>query len=454
MGKITKAMDTILDMSKAARMKRAKEMGFNEYPVFHGTSREFQQFDPHAIGTYSSIDTKGNISLTPFPEVAKNYATGDAKKVGNKYFTQEYDDELERMVSIEVTPKVMELRYRGKIKEVDAGGRAHDPNWMIEQEKLAQKEGFDGVQYRNFEDSAFYNPLQGSTDTLKIFDPKNLRSVDAAFDPEKSDSANILASYAPVGLLAGATALGLQNRELQAADDEDFTRNQQKILKKVENRLYKNLTTKQKNIVTAARKRQRARQAVQKRKQQEAREKQIAQLDEQLTQGAIKASHLSENQIDEIRRYRESKLPELSGISKNISYPTALTALTATDPYEIAAILKRNDSDLSEITTPDGEVLIHNRRTGAIASLNKPGLSKMDLVQGAGLMGLLGTAALTRGASTQALTGMGLMGAVEGSQAAKGGDFNVSEVLMEGLFPFGASKVAQTAKSFKNWIGN
>jgi len=248
--------------------------------------------------------------------------------------------------------------------------------------------------------------------------------------------------------------LGLKNEEVQASDLPELTNKQKQIIKSVENRIYKDMTPKQKNILAVVKKRQRARQAVQKREQQEVRKKHIVQLDEQLKRGEIKANQLSENQIDEIRRFRDSKLPELSGISEKISYPTALTAMTAMDPYEMASILKREDQDLAEITTPDGEVLLINRRTGAIASLNKPGLSKMDLVQGAGLTGLLGMAALTRGASTQALAGMGLMGVTEGAQAVKGGNFNTGEVVLEGLLPFGASKVAQKVKGFKNWLLN
>lgn len=454
MGKIKKAIDVALDMSESARKKRAKEMGFSDSPVYHGTNKQFDQFDPYHKGAYSSSDTEGNISLTPYQNVAKNYASGDAKKIGEKYYLSEYDDELERMMQVEVTPRVMELLYRGKIKNVDAAGKSHDPKWMIEQERLAKAEGFDGVQYQNFQDSAFYSPLEGSTETLKIFDPKNLRSVDAAFDPSKIDSSNLLANYAPVGVMAGAAALGLQNQEAQASDELALTNKQKHILDAVESRLYKDMTPRQKNIISNAKKRQRGRggvEAKQRKQRDEQEQAAIANINQRLESGEITASQLSKNQIDQVRQYRESQLPELTGLSDRISYSTALAAATTTDPYEMAAILKQDDSDLAEITTPDGEVLMHNRRTGAITSLNRPGFSKVDVIQGGALMGLLGLAGLTRGRGPQVLAGMGLMGAAEGAQTAKGGDFDLADVLLEGLLPLIGGRIGPGFDAVKHW---
>ena len=57
--------------------------------------------------------------------------------------------------------------------------------------KAAQDAGFDGIVYG---------------DETVVFDPKNIRSADAEFDPEKTQSSNLLASPAPAAIGAGLLA--------------------------------------------------------------------------------------------------------------------------------------------------------------------------------------------------------------------------------------------------------
>lgn len=248
------AAEGALDMSQAARMQRAREQGFNTANRFYvGTQADFEAFDPNFVGKFSSADTAGNISLTPSPSIASRYAeaAGDPisqyipkqgidmnawnaaksnlaelgknisalQSVNNfDMWSQEYrkvSDEiinarkkLSQMSNIVNSTKganVIPVYVRGQIKQVDAYGKAHDPNWMIQQQNIARKEGFDGVQFMGLEDAPGFDPIHGIADTLKIFDPSNIRSVNAAFDPAKRGSANLSAGI--MGTAVGLSAL-------------------------------------------------------------------------------------------------------------------------------------------------------------------------------------------------------------------------------------------------------
>jgi len=90
---------------------------------------------------------------------------------------------------------VMPLMVRGRMKDVDMEGVQYDPDDvdLSGLVRSAKSEGFDGLRMNNFSDEAgygVYNPASHSV----VFDPKNIRSVNAAFDPAKADSANLLAA--------------------------------------------------------------------------------------------------------------------------------------------------------------------------------------------------------------------------------------------------------------------
>ena len=90
---------------------------------------------------------------------------------------------------------VMPVRLGGNMKTVDMDGAKYDPDDINLSEILdeAKAEGFDGVTFNNFSDEAgygVYNPVTHHA----VFDPKNIRSKFAKFDPAKRNSTNILAT--------------------------------------------------------------------------------------------------------------------------------------------------------------------------------------------------------------------------------------------------------------------
>ena len=76
--------------------------------------------------------------------------------------------------------------------------------------KQAKDKGHDGALFRNTRDGG------GVTDIYVVFDSSQIRSRFAAFDPERSDTGNITASFAPLVLPLGAgtaAAAYLANQE-------------------------------------------------------------------------------------------------------------------------------------------------------------------------------------------------------------------------------------------------
>jgi len=139
-----------LDMSNAARMERAKEMGFNiDEIVYHGTKEDFDAFDPErAIGTqYWSTTDKASIEA------------GEAGAQGSGVIKAMY-------VRIK-NPADWDLYDRLGIDELI--GR-----------------GYDGVALK-----------EGDHTTYIAFDPNQYRSIDAAFDPAQADSSNTFFSRSP-----------------------------------------------------------------------------------------------------------------------------------------------------------------------------------------------------------------------------------------------------------------
>jgi len=177
-----------LDMSKKARMQRARDMGFDTDTVwYHGTGRQFSSFDPKAEGEFSSIDTNNVVTFTTDENIAKRYAKESA--VSEK----QWDDELNRYIK-NGNPRIVEAYLPSNIKNIDAIGRHHDSKWMIGEQEKARNQGFDGVRFNGLADDVYYNPLAGASDITQIFDPSNIRSVNAAFDPMEKDSAELLFS--------------------------------------------------------------------------------------------------------------------------------------------------------------------------------------------------------------------------------------------------------------------
>lgn len=192
-----------LDMSDKARMARAKELGFT-IPAYHGTGAKFDQFDvekgkPSVIGGYA-----------PHFADAKGEADGYRKKAGrgakvlhcllriNKPLIVSLEGagqitpaEYQRLTG-EEWPKDSEWKptgYKALNRIMDRfGWTDHRANWTNAYKILSSK-GYDALYYPDI----LADYTSGRYGKYVVFDPRNIRLVDAAFDPARSSSADLRA---------------------------------------------------------------------------------------------------------------------------------------------------------------------------------------------------------------------------------------------------------------------
>ena len=239
---VRQAADNDLDMSTEARMQRAAEQGFNvDMPVYHGTGEDFLEFDPLKIGKTDEGWFGQGFYFSPIPDIANQYAAGRSPNVQQVYLRAKnpYDWRKNEGASLRLgtaeeryakTKEILEKGYdavdvysdRIKIGQdeilpdnvflaiVQRAQRLGDPvmpRAMIEQ---ALKSGMDYHDFarRYGNDIASMMPVKKTLMEQVVFDPANIRSVNAAFDPAKRESSNILS-----GLGAGAVGLGALTSE-------------------------------------------------------------------------------------------------------------------------------------------------------------------------------------------------------------------------------------------------
>jgi hypothetical protein len=151
-----------LDMSQAGRIGRAKDQGFDtETVLYHGTDADITAFRTSRGGTF-----------------------GEGVYLSDAQHASMYAD-------MENGANVIPVYVRGKIAtEADVPIELTRGNEIAD---WAYDNGYAGYTHTY---------TGGGTETV-IFNPKNIRSINAAFDPEKSGSSTLLAA-APFAAVGGA----------------------------------------------------------------------------------------------------------------------------------------------------------------------------------------------------------------------------------------------------------
>lgn len=159
-----------LDMSTEARMERAREAGFDTSTVYyHGSGYAFWE-DRDAPGLMAQNSDYGipAVSLTDDIDTAKIYARMAGGEDG----------------------AVGEFFVRGRIhknhsvafNEAKAHAKKNGLGWNTESiDKYLIEKGYAGVFIEDLGE-------------IRVYDPKNIKHVDAAFDPDFAESSNILFS--------------------------------------------------------------------------------------------------------------------------------------------------------------------------------------------------------------------------------------------------------------------
>lgn len=209
-GERNKAGDT-LAMDFLSRMQRAKDQGFDTSTVYyHGTNKDLSEFG--AAGQQGEFEEYGDyigkgIFGSKSPEVAERYALRSAKQGGGDpsiypmYARMENPLTINRMKDFDDALKDFEPSKEFK----DLYGEHLDPEQLRryafddlspqDQENYMRSQGFDSL-------------IDNTYDQMAVMDPNQFRSVNAAFDPDKRESAGLLsgvgAGVGAAGLLAGA----------------------------------------------------------------------------------------------------------------------------------------------------------------------------------------------------------------------------------------------------------
>lgn len=193
MGKLSKlkgVVDQALDMSREARMQRAREMGFDTDTVYyHGTVEDFDSFDKTKI---NSNEPRGDYLGEAFYFSAAN----------NPYRAERYATAPNRGGSPNIIPAY--LKFENPLIIPEGGGTFRhllDEKGLSDVDWYSKTPSEQAEQIRSWGYDSLVDKDYGQT---AVFDPSNIRSVNAAFDPAKKDSSNLLASVGGAAVLGGA----------------------------------------------------------------------------------------------------------------------------------------------------------------------------------------------------------------------------------------------------------
>lgn len=198
-----------LDMSEAARMQRAKDMGFDtEKTLYHGTpNNNIEEFKILPKTGKNGAAYGNGVYFTDNPSTASTYAsymnknnpTSEGANVIPVHAKLENPFNLESPVDAEFKELLKNESKIPKNKIEEAKTNFDLYGWLAnkmsksDMTNLLKKAGYDGLQA----------PHAGTT---VVFDPSQIRSKFAAFDPSKSGSGNISAGLAGAGLLGAQSA--------------------------------------------------------------------------------------------------------------------------------------------------------------------------------------------------------------------------------------------------------
>jgi hypothetical protein len=174
-----------MPMDQASRMVRAQDMGFDTgTPLYHGTGADFQAFDPAMIGAREPGWYGSGYYSTAAPDLASEYVASARFDTGGQ-------------------PNVIPVNVRRGQEYVWGSNpvamtRAQSREFRDNLSNL----GYDGVRVPNDYGGDLLTPTEAANYEVVTFDPRNLRSLFARFDPRLAHLGNLSAGVA--GLLYAA----------------------------------------------------------------------------------------------------------------------------------------------------------------------------------------------------------------------------------------------------------
>jgi len=237
---------SVLPMDEASRMARAADQGYT-IPAYHATKEEFDTFDPRKtgdIGIHFGTAEQANQVIKPYLSAASGKPTGYEEGANILPVQLKMDNPLRvkdqfstlgtrfinraKQWTLETPNFLANAAERGEIyeaaKRADLARRRGGGDWSIQLDpskdnarqayegasrdfwqaiqKSAQRQGYDGLVYSN--------RVEGKGDSYVVFDPSQVRSRFAAFDPANQGSGYLLGAgptdrRAASALIAGAS---------------------------------------------------------------------------------------------------------------------------------------------------------------------------------------------------------------------------------------------------------
>jgi predicted RNA methylase len=198
-----------LDMSDKARMERAKAMGFNTKTVFyHGTDADIKAFDLSRQGenTLNSGWYGKGISVTGIKSEANLYGDKEGgiiypvliKKmrsfiINDSFLPSVSGETLRKLEKLkgwsDDEKNILDFNIRNRMSVSSSFGKSEEISGQRLTEILINN-GYNSVTVNN---QINYGKTK-KNEEIVLFNPNQIRSIHAAFDPDYADSSNILAS--------------------------------------------------------------------------------------------------------------------------------------------------------------------------------------------------------------------------------------------------------------------
>ena len=128
----------------------------------------------------------------------------------------------------------------------------------------------------------------------------------------------------------------------------------------------------------------------------------------------------------------------------------AAVGVTTFDPWEFGQVLMQQDPNIGVVQTPEGEFLAINKQTNKMVSLNRPGLTPIDVMQMIGAVTSLAPSARGATIASRALGAAATQTGIQTAQEMTGGQFNPLDVGMEAAGTYVSDVIPMAARNLRN----
>mgnify|MGYP003114882548 CR=1 FL=1 len=179
---------------QSERLQRAREQGYDTSEVFyHGTQSNFEKFESSKAGRMAGGARVG-FFFTNSPGLASGYAVSGA-------YSPSMIQKLKQAFGA-ITPQVMPVYLRKGKEKLDIRPfedfiytqEKHDARMKDPKSYPSFEERINEAKAEGYDSYTFGSPDELDSIVTIVFEPQNIRSVNAEFDPELVDSTNIMFS--------------------------------------------------------------------------------------------------------------------------------------------------------------------------------------------------------------------------------------------------------------------